>query len=109
MTLTAFTHGVILAVGLIVALGPQNVFVFQQGAIQPDLGRTLPTVLTAGLSDTLLILLGVFGVSAVGLEFAWVQTVLFGAGTVLLAYIGWTVYRGNKASASGSFGRHSLL
>ncbi len=92
MTLAAFTHGAILAVGLIVALGPQNVFVFQQGAIQPTLGRTLPTVLTAGLSDTLLILLGVFGVSAVVLEFAWVQTALFGAGTVLLAYIGWTLY-----------------
>ncbi len=92
MTLTAFTHGVVLAVGLIVALGPQNVFVFQQGAIQPDLGRALPTVLTAGVSDTLLILLGVFGVSAVVLEFAWVQTALFGVGALLLAYVGWTLY-----------------
>lgn len=85
-------HGVALAIGLILALGPQNVFVFQQGAIQPNITRALPTVLTAGLSDTLLILLGVFGVSAVVIEFAWLQTTLFGVGFILLVYIGWTLY-----------------
>ena len=92
MFVTTFTHGVALAVGLILALGPQNVFVFQQGAIQPDISRAVPTVLTAGLADTLLILLGVLGVSAVVIEFAWLQTTLFGAGFVMLVYIGWTIY-----------------
>ncbi|WP_276997057.1 LysE/ArgO family amino acid transporter [Haloquadratum walsbyi] len=92
MSLTAFTHGITLAIGLILALGPQNVFVFQQGALQPDISRALPTVLTAGLSDTLLILLGVLGVSAVVIEFSWLQTTLFGAGFVMLVYIGWTLY-----------------
>ena len=53
--LTALAHGVVLAVGLIVALGTQNVFVFQQGATQPRFRRALPTVLTASLSDTLLV------------------------------------------------------
>ena len=47
MFVTAFTHGVALAVGLILALCPQNVFVFQHGAIQPDISRAVPTVLTA--------------------------------------------------------------
>ncbi|ELZ02323.1 LysE/ArgO family amino acid transporter [Natrialba aegyptia] len=92
MPLTAFTHGIVLAIGLIVALGPQNVFVFQQGAAQPRLTRALPTVLTAGISDTLLILLAVLGVSVVVLQFAWLQTVLFGAGFVFLLYIGWALY-----------------
>lgn len=92
MSLTAFTHGLVLAIGLIVALGPQNVFVFQQGAVQPRLTWALPTVLTAGISDTLLILLAVLGVSVVVLQFAWLQTVLFGAGFVFLLYIGWALY-----------------
>lgn len=62
MAATAFVHGFILSVGLIAAVGPQNVFVFQQGAVQPRLRRSLPTVLTAGVADTVLIL-GAFSVS----------------------------------------------
>jgi L-lysine exporter family protein LysE/ArgO len=92
VTWAAFAHGVVLAVGLIIALGPQNVFVFQQGAVQPRLARAAPTVLTAGLSDTLLVLLAVLGVSAVVLRVAWLQSVLFGAGFLFLLYVGWAIY-----------------
>jgi L-lysine exporter family protein LysE/ArgO len=92
MSFAAFVHGIVLAIGLIVALGPQNVFIFQQGAVQPRLRRTLPTVVTAGVSDTVLILLAVLGVTAVVLQFAWLQTVLFGAGFVFLLYIGWVLF-----------------
>lgn len=91
MALTAFVHGLALSIGLIVAVGPQNVFVFQQGASQPQLSRSLPTVLTAGIADTILILLGVLGVSAVVIEFAWLQTVLLGGGVLFLFYVGWTL------------------
>ena len=91
MSLAAFVHRTVLAVGLIVALGPQNVFVFQRGAVQPRLRRALPTVFTAGVSDTLLILLAVLGVSVVVLQFAWLETVLFGAGFVFLLSIGWAL------------------
>jgi L-lysine exporter family protein LysE/ArgO len=92
MSLAAFAHGTVLALGLIVALGPQNVFIFQQGAVQPRLRRALPTVITAGIADTTLILLAVLGVSVVVLRFAWLQTILFGAGFVFLLYIGWVLY-----------------
>lgn len=92
MSLTAFVHGFVLALGLIVALGPQNVFVFQQGVAQPHLARALPTVVTAGAADTLLVLLAVLGVSVAVLRFAWLQTVLFGAGFVFLLYVGWALY-----------------
>lgn len=92
MALAAFTHGLVLAIGLIVALGPQNVFIFQQGAVQPHLTRTLPTVLTAGFADTLLILFAVLGVSVVVLQFAWLQTLLFGAGFLFLLYVGWVLF-----------------
>lgn len=35
----AIIHGIVLAFGLILPLGAQNVFVFQQGALQPRLYR----------------------------------------------------------------------
>ena len=92
MAVTAFSHGLTLSLGLIAAVGPQNVFVFQQGAVQPRVHRSLPTVLTAGVADTILILGGVLGVSAVVIEFAWLQSVLLGGGIVFLIYIGWTLF-----------------
>ncbi|MDZ5813020.1 LysE family transporter [Halorubrum sp. AD140] len=88
MALTAFVHGFALSVGLIAAVGPQNVFVFQQGAVQPRLRRSIPTVVTAGVADTVLILLGVLGVSAVVIEYAWLRTVLLGGGVAFLLYVG---------------------
>jgi L-lysine exporter family protein LysE/ArgO len=99
--LVALVHGVVLAVGLIVALGPQNVFVFQQGATQPRLRRALPTVVTASLSDTLLVSLAVLGVSVAVLGNAWLQQGLFGVGALFLVYVGWQVYRSPALSVSG--------
>lgn len=99
--LAPVVHGVVLAVGLIVALGPQNVFVFQQGATQPRFRRALPTVLTASLSDTLLVSLAVFGVSVAVLRYAWLQRGSFGLGAVFLVYIGWQVYRSPALSIAG--------
>ena len=64
----AIIHGIILAFGLIIPLGVQNVFVFNQGASQPNIWRA-PVVLTASICDTLLILIAVQGVSLVLLTF----------------------------------------
>ncbi len=44
-------HGILLALGLILPLGAQNVFVFNQGANQKMI-NALPVVITAGLCDT---------------------------------------------------------
>ena len=44
----AILHGIILAFGLIVPLGVQNVFVFNQGALQPTFMRALPVVRDRG-------------------------------------------------------------
>lgn len=46
---SAAIHGFFLAVGLILPLGVQNVFVFNQGAAGRKLRRALPAVLTAAL------------------------------------------------------------
>ena len=64
----AIIHGIILAFGLIIPLGVQNVFVFNQGASQPNIWRR-SVVLTASICDTLLILIAVQGVSLVLLTF----------------------------------------
>jgi L-lysine exporter family protein LysE/ArgO len=91
--LSAFIHGYLLSFGLILPLGPQNVFVFSQGATQPKLRRAMPVVLTAALADTALILIVVLGVSAVVLTVPWVKIVLGVFGVCFLLYMGWVTWR----------------
>ncbi|KXH80862.1 LysE/ArgO family amino acid transporter [Sporosarcina sp. HYO08] len=94
----AIVHGIILAFGLIVPLGAQNVFVFNQGALQPRFSRALPVVITAGICDTLLIVAAVSGVSLLVLTFGWLENIIFSIGIVFLLYIGWSLWRSNAAS-----------
>ncbi|MBO8165318.1 MAG: amino acid transporter [Brevibacillus sp.] len=98
--ISAFLHGFLLALGLILPLGAQNVFVFQQGATQPAFVRALPVILTASFCDTLLILLAVWGVSLIVLQVVWLKTLLFLGGMVFLLYMGyatWTSPAGSPA------------
>lgn len=88
-----FIHGIILAFGLILPLGVQNLFVFTQGAVQASLAKAMPAVLTAGLCDSLLILAAVFGVSLVILSFSWLKTTLLAVGFVFLMYMGWVSWQ----------------
>lgn len=48
-------HAVVLAFGLILPLGVQNVFIFNQGLSQKKYLHAMPAVVTASISDTLLI------------------------------------------------------
>ena len=89
----AILHGLVLAFGLILPLGAQNVFVFNQGAAQPTIWRALPVVVTAFLCDMLLILLAVLGVSLVVLTIAWLKTVLYAVGVCFLLYMGYLTWR----------------
>lgn len=63
--LQVILHGVLLALGLILPLGAQNVFVFNQGANQKKLTHALPVILTAGFCDTFLIVVAILGVSLI--------------------------------------------
>jgi L-lysine exporter family protein LysE/ArgO len=96
--ISAFVHGLILAFGLILPLGVQNVFVFNQGAFHKRFRHALPVVLTASLCDTLLITLAVFGVSLVILGSFWLKTILLGAGVVFLLYMGWRTWKSTPAN-----------
>ncbi|MDR6999086.1 LysE/ArgO family amino acid transporter [Neobacillus niacini] len=91
--LEAIVHGFILAFGLILPLGVQNVFVFNQGAIQPQFLRALPVIITASICDTLLISLAVFGVSVAVLEFYWLKIFLILGGICFLIYMGMVSWR----------------
>ncbi|WP_027409373.1 LysE/ArgO family amino acid transporter [Anoxybacteroides tepidamans] len=94
----AFIHGLILAFGLIIPLGAQNIFVFNQGSVQKRFINTLPVVLTASLCDTLLIILAVFGISVVILGSFWIKIILMGIGVVFLLYMGWSIWNSDPAT-----------
>lgn len=96
----AFIHGFILAFGLILPLGVQNVFVFNQGAFHKRFIYALPVVLTASLCDTLLIALAVFGVSVVILGSFWIKTILMCAGIVFLLYMGWSLWKSTPENSN---------
>ncbi|HZH60635.1 MAG TPA: LysE/ArgO family amino acid transporter [Metabacillus sp.] len=91
----ALIHGIILAFGLILPLGVQNLFVFNQGAIHPKFTYALPAVITAGICDTLLIYLAVAGVSIIVFSFEWLRFLLLIIGFFFLAYMGWMLWRNN--------------
>ncbi|WP_410982241.1 LysE/ArgO family amino acid transporter [Bacillus cereus] len=92
----AILHGMILAFGLIIPLGVQNVFVFNQGASQPNILRAIPVVLTASICDTILILIAVQGVSLMLLTFSWLTTTLYVMGFFFLIYMGWMIWKSDS-------------
>lgn len=86
-------HGMILAFGLILPLGVQNVFVFNQGATHKRFTSALPAIITAGVCDTILIYLAVAGVSIIVFSFEWLKILLFSIGFIFLAYMGWVMWK----------------
>ncbi|GGG07510.1 LysE/ArgO family amino acid transporter [Paenibacillus aceti] len=103
----AFIHGAVLAFGLILPLGVQNIFVFTQGAEQPALRKALPAAITAAVSDTLLILLAVLGLSVIVGEVEWLRITLICGGIVFLGYMGYSLWR-TKPEAGHSPNRGGL-
>lgn len=98
--ISAIIHGFILAFGLILPLGVQNVFVFNQGATQPRFSRALPVIVTAALCDTLLISLAVLGVSVIVFGIQWIKFILLLVGILFLAYMGFVTWRSNLTTSS---------
>ena len=93
MKVTAFLHGFCLALGLILPLGVQNLFVFQQGIVQPRFISVLPVIITAAACDTILILLSVGGISLMLAEFMLLKNILLGCGILFLFYMGYLSWR----------------
>ncbi|MCK6075775.1 LysE/ArgO family amino acid transporter [Paenibacillus silvae] len=90
-------HAVVLAFGLILPLGVQNVFIFNQGLSQKKYLHAMPAVVTASISDTLLIGAAVGGLSLVLLQWPMLTNTLYGAGSLFLLYMARGLW---KSSAS---------
>jgi L-lysine exporter family protein LysE/ArgO len=86
-------HATLLAFGLIMPLGAQNVFVFQQGAIQSTFWRVLPVIIVASICDTILITLAVTGVSVLVLANEWFELILISIGVLFLFFMGWLTWK----------------
>ncbi|MFC4101837.1 LysE/ArgO family amino acid transporter [Paenibacillus xanthanilyticus] len=97
--LTVIFHALVLSFSLILPLGVQNVFIFNQGAVSPRYRRVLPVVATAALCDILLIGLAVTGVSLVILVHDGVRISLLIAGAVFLTAMGVSMWRSRPRTA----------
>lgn len=104
-----FIHAVVLAFGLILPLGVQNVFIFNQGLSQKKYLHALPAVVTAGISDALLISAAVGGMSLILVQWPLLINALYGAGILFLLYMAWGLWKSSaspdQAPAAMSAGR----
>lgn len=96
----AIIHGFLLALGLILPLGVQNVFIMNQGMNHSRLRQAMPAVITAALCDTLLVLAAVSGISVIVMKWVGVNMVLLGAGSLFLIYMGWSLWKSDYAAVS---------
>ncbi|MEB7658463.1 LysE/ArgO family amino acid transporter [Mammaliicoccus vitulinus] len=85
-------HGFLLALGLILPLGAQNVFVFNQGANHKKVIGALPVIITAGMCDTFLIVLAILGVSLILMSLPILQMVIYIIGLIFLIYMAWSLW-----------------
>lgn len=94
--LPVFVQGLLLSLGLIVAIGAQNAFVLRQGLRRE---HVLPVVAFCALADAVLITAGVLGMAqALGRHPALAQAMAL-AGAVFLAWYGWrALQRARRAS-----------
>ncbi|MFZ6691798.1 LysE/ArgO family amino acid transporter [Undibacterium sp. SXout20W] len=88
--LPAYTQGLVLSLGLIVAIGAQNAFVLRQGLRREYVASI---VLFCALADAILIAAGVFGMAKALGERPIITKALSLAGAVFLATYGWQALR----------------
>jgi L-lysine exporter family protein LysE/ArgO len=91
--INAFIYGVLLALGLIIPLGVQNVFIFNQGATQKHFLLAMPSVITAFVCDVILIILAVLGISLLVFSIPALKTAVFVVGISFLIYMGWVTWK----------------
>jgi len=89
----AFLYGALLTLGLIVPLGAQNIFIFNQGASQKHFLHALPSVIAATICDAILIICAVLGVSVIVLAIPWLKTLILVVGFCFLLYMGSVTWR----------------
>jgi L-lysine exporter family protein LysE/ArgO len=107
----AFVHGFLLALALILPIGPQNSFILSRSANPGPWTRVLPVVVVASMSDTILIGTAIRGCHWLADAVAAVRWVLMGAGVVFLVWMGVRSWRdvpgagGGGSQAASALGR----
>lgn len=108
-----FVQGLVLGLGLIVAIGAQNAFVLRQGLRREHIGSI---VLFCAVADAALITAGVFGMSQALGDRPQLARALALAGAAFLAWYGWRAlqrvrHAGRLQAAPGgaSLGRGAAL
>ncbi|MDI3510676.1 MAG: L-lysine exporter family protein LysE/ArgO [Betaproteobacteria bacterium] len=86
LAMPVFVQGLVLSLGLIVAIGAQNAFVLRQGLRREHVGSI---VLFCALADALLITAGVMGMARALGESPGLARALALAGAVFLTLYGW--------------------
>jgi L-lysine exporter family protein LysE/ArgO len=82
--MSSFLPGFALSFSLILAIGAQNAFVLRHGLRRE---HVLPIVLTCGLSDAVLIILGVAGFGQIAAAVPMFETVMrYGGAAFLILY-----------------------
>ena len=111
--LLAFLFGLVFALGLILPLGPQNMFVLAQGMGMRNNQKTAiaAVVITAATCDTLLILIAGFGLTLVVFKLIWIKAIFLILGVLFLAYLGWNCWQQptNKAITEKSINSRETL
>ena len=88
--LPTFVQGLVLSLGLIIAIGAQNAFVLRQGLRREHVGAV---VLFCAVADALLIIAGVMGMARALGQSPGLARALALAGAVFLAVYGWRALR----------------
>lgn len=88
--LSTYFQGLLLGTAMILPLGPQNVFVLQQGSRKQ---YHLMSAFLCTLSDVLLITAGVFGGSALLSQSVWLMALVTWGGVAFLLWYGWGALR----------------
>ena len=109
----AFVQGLVLSLGLIVAIGAQNAFVLRQGLRREHVGSV---VAFCAVADALLVCAGVLGMAQALGEHPGLARALALAGAAFLAWYGWRAlkraHQANQLQAARggeSLGRGAVL
>ena len=87
MTYAVFFEGLLISLGLLTAIGPQNAYILRQGLRRR---HVVAVTATTFISDTLMISLGVLGVGLTLKQLPLFSTILGWGGVVFLLWFAWT-------------------
>lgn len=98
MSFSVYVTGLMMGLSLIVAIGAQNAFVLRQGLRNE---HVFAVCLACGLSDTLLIVLGVTGFRQVAAFMPWLDPLMrYGGAAFLILYGARSLYSALRSSGA---------